>query len=274
MGRRRTTDRADLRAGADEKELLDGEGMLADISNLSKSENQFEVAAGEKSLLQVYFGSKTPAGTPVLVETYYPTSLIDSRAASQRRSFLPLLLGGLGLLTVAQVPLIQALIQRLKRLQGEREQLLQRVISSSDIERRRIAAEVHDGAVQDLIGITFSLSAAADEASPPMKERLSGLAGSTRHTVRSLRSLLNSIYPVEVPEDGWAAGLDEIINALRQRGVTVIVDVPDKRLSPANELLLLRRWARGATQCRRSRPSIVGHHHDDGQPHHRHTCGH
>ena len=73
---------------------------------------------------------------------------------------------------------------------------------------------MHDGAVQELIGITFSLSAAADESPPPMNQRLGGLAVATRHTVRSLRSLLNSIYPVEVPDSGWAAGLDPIISAI------------------------------------------------------------
>jgi two-component system, NarL family, sensor kinase len=225
----------------DEKKLLNGEGRLATLSKLDKDENKFEIAAGETSLLQVYFGTKTqPGEKPVVVETYYPTSQIDSRAADQRRSFLPLLLGGLGLLIVAQVPLARTLTHRLKKLQREREHLLERVITSSDIERRRIAAEVHDGAVQELIGITFSLSAAADESAPPMNDRLSGLAASTRHTVRSLRSLLNSIYPVEVPDIGWAAGLDPIVGALRQRGVAVDVKVPEIRLSPANELLLLR----------------------------------
>jgi signal transduction histidine kinase len=224
----------------DEKQLLDGEGVLANLSTLNKAENKFEIAAGEKSLLQVYFGWKTPSGTPMVVETYYPADLVDARASDQRQSFLPLLLGGLVLLTIAWIPLARALTHRLKRLQAERENLLERVIDSSDIERRRIAAEVHDGAVQELIGITFSLSAAADESPPPMNERLGGLAVATRHTVRSLRSLLNSIYPVEVPEEGWAAGLDSIINALRQRGVLVNVAVPDVRLSPANELLLLR----------------------------------
>ncbi|MGZ4768407.1 MAG: sensor histidine kinase [Ilumatobacteraceae bacterium] len=224
----------------DEKQLLNGHGVLANLSKLDKDENKFEIAAGEKSLLQVYFGWKTPSGTPVVVETYYPTSLVSDRAADQRRTFLPLLLGGLGLLMIAQIPLARALAHRLKRLQKERENLLERVIASSDVERQRIAAEVHDGAVQDLIGITFSLSAAADEAPSPLDDRLNGLAGATRHTVRSLRSLLNSIYPVQVPQDGWALGLDDIINALRQRGVKVNIDVPDIRFAPANELLLLR----------------------------------
>lgn len=223
-----------------EKDLLDGEGVLANLSKLDKDENKFEIAAGEKSLLQVYFGMKTTSGKPIVVETYYPTSLVGSRAADQRRSFLPLLLGGLGLLVVAQIPLARALSHRLKRLQAERENLLQKVIAASDTERQRIAAEVHDGAVQDLIGITFSLSAAADEAPAPLNNRLAGLAGATRHTVRTLRSLLNSIYPVQVPAEGWAAGLKAIIGALRQRGVKVNLNVPDVRLAPANELLLLR----------------------------------
>ncbi|MEP7045186.1 MAG: ATP-binding protein [Ilumatobacteraceae bacterium] len=224
----------------DELKLLNGEGLLANLSKLQGSENQFEIKAGEKALLQVYFGWRTRTGTPMVVETYYPASLVDARASDQRRSFLPLLLGGLGLLIVAQLPLASALTHRLKKLQTQREHLLVRVIDSSDSERRRIAAEVHDGAVQDLIGITFSLSAAADESSSPMHERLGGLAVATRHTVRSLRSLLNSIYPVQVPDNGWAVGLEDTIAALRQRGVAVDVEVPDARLSPANELLLLR----------------------------------
>jgi len=223
-----------------ERELLDGEGTLATLSKLEKSENQFEIENGESELLQVYFGWKTTSGAPLVVETYYPAKLVHDRASDQRHSFLPLLLGGFVLLTIVQIPLARAMLNRLKKLQAEREHLLERVITSSDLERRRIAAKVHDGAVQELIGITFSLSAAADEAPPPMDERLGGLAMATRHTVRSLRSLLNSIYPVEVPENGWIGGLDPTISALRERGVTVHVKVPEIRLSPATELLLLR----------------------------------
>jgi two-component system, NarL family, sensor kinase len=111
----------------DEKALIGTQEVLANLSSLNKDENALELAAGETSLLQVYFGSKTPSGTPVVVETYYPASLVDSRAADQRRSFLPLLLGGLGLLTLAQLPLVRALTHRLRTLQTQRESLLQRV---------------------------------------------------------------------------------------------------------------------------------------------------
>ena len=100
--------------------VLKGEGVVANLSKLGEAENQFEIEAGEKTLLQVYFGWKTVSGTPVIVETYYPSSLVDDRASEQRQSFLPLLLGGLGLLIVAQVPLARALTHRLKRLQAQR----------------------------------------------------------------------------------------------------------------------------------------------------------
>ena len=56
-----------------EQRVLKGNGVLASISNLDDEENKFEIASGEKELLQVYFGTKTPTGTPVVVETYYPT---------------------------------------------------------------------------------------------------------------------------------------------------------------------------------------------------------
>src|SRR4051794_4980687 len=48
----------------EEKKLLGGKGVLANLSSLDEDENQFELAAGETSLLQVYFGWLTPTKTP------------------------------------------------------------------------------------------------------------------------------------------------------------------------------------------------------------------
>ena len=74
---------------------------------------------------------------------------------------------------------------------------------------------MHDGPVQDLIGISYSLDAKADSAPAPMNDELNEIAGSTRTIVRQLRSILNSIYPVEVPEDGWAMGFNDLVAALQ-----------------------------------------------------------
>ncbi|MEY2445276.1 MAG: two-component system, NarL family, sensor kinase, partial [Ilumatobacteraceae bacterium] len=198
------------------------------------------VATGDANLLHVDFGSTTISGVPVMVEIDYPLSLVQTRAAQGRRSFRPMLFIALGLLVAAQLPLLRALAQRRNALEAQRAYLVRRFITTGDAERRRIAAEVHDGAVQDLIGIALSLSVAADEVASPMKEHLVGISDATRRTVRNLRSLLINIYPVEVPADGWVGGLDATVEALRQRGIVVDVDVQDIQLAPADALLMLR----------------------------------
>ena len=210
------------------------------MSDLSKAENVFDRVAGEDKLLEVYFDASTTDGQSVLVETYYPYSLVTERADRLKARFMPLMIAALALLTVAQVPLAIRLARRLSRFQRERERLLERVIDASDTERRRIAGEVHDGAVQDLIGVTYSLEANAEHAPEPLAESLRGLARSNRTTVRRLRSLLNSIYPVEVPEEGWSSGLNDLVAALAEREIQVQLDVANVRLTPIDELLLLR----------------------------------
>jgi hypothetical protein len=70
----------------------------------------------------------------------------------------------------------------------------------------------------------MGLSAATEVAPEPLSQDLRDLAGEARSTVRSLRSLLNNIYPVDVPADGWVHGLDPMVDALRERGVVVDLD--------------------------------------------------
>jgi two-component system NarL family sensor kinase len=102
------------------------------------------------------------------------------------------------LLAVAQLALVLLLGRRLARSERRHTRLLERLIQSSDAERRRVAAEVHDGVVQDLIGMSFGLAALA-ATTPDRTEPLSEMASCTRTAVASLRSLLGSIYPIEVP---------------------------------------------------------------------------
>ncbi|MEP7203192.1 MAG: histidine kinase [Ilumatobacteraceae bacterium] len=217
----------------EERALMESQGVMVEFAHdVSRP--------AEEQFLAVDFGTKTALGDPVVVELFYPTSILRTLAADERRSFRPLVFAGLALLAAVQIPLALAMRNRRRHLFAEREKLVQRSMLTSDSERRRIAAEVHDGAVQDLIGITIGLAAAADAAPSPMKEHIHELAGETRRTVRGLRSLLNSIYPVDVPGIGWHRGLDPIVEALRQRGVVVDIDVPDFHPSPVNQLLMLR----------------------------------
>jgi len=220
--------------------------FTAEVSNLDKIENGLELASGSDRLLEVYVGSRTAAGTPLVVEVYAPYELVTQRAEMLRRQFMPLMAAALIVLATAQLLLVLFLGRRLTRFERRQSELLKRLVETSDEERRRVAAQVHDGVVQDLIGISFGLAALAESGPKTLpvaaerKEQLAEMASSTRAAVASLRSLLGSIYPVEVPPEGWVAGIQDLVDMLGQLGVDVQLDVEGVRLIPMEELLVLR----------------------------------
>jgi two-component system, NarL family, sensor kinase len=120
--------------------------------------------------------------------------------------------------------------------------LLQRAIESSELERRRIARDLHDGAVQDLAGVSYSLTAAAKEVeSAEASALLREAAGGTRRTIRELRSLLVDIYPPDLHRTGLGPALHDLVAPLGPRGIEAELDVPDAlELRPELETLFYR----------------------------------
>ena len=82
------------------------------------------------------------------------------------------MLGALILLALIQLPLAWRLGRRLRESQRERLNLLQRAVDASELERRRIAGDLHDGVVQNLAGVSYALSAAANSAPPELASTL------------------------------------------------------------------------------------------------------
>jgi len=140
------------------------------------------------------------------------------------------------------VPLAVRLSRRLRQGQLDREALLRRAIQASDLERRRIARDLHDGAVQDLAGISYSLAAAAEATSDP--EAVGPLtegADAARRSVRELRSLLVEIYPPDLQRAGLAAALSDTLAQFPARGVSASLELPEGLdMPPAAEGLLFR----------------------------------
>jgi two-component system, NarL family, sensor kinase len=225
--------------GAAERTLFDSGTMSSNVSSLDAPENVAERAEGEGRLLEVYYVVRSPSGRPLLVETYSPYSLVEQRAASLRDTFIPLMTVVLIVLAFVQMALIWLLGRRLARSERRRGRLLEQVIEVSDAERRRVAAEVHDGVVQELVGISFAMAGEA-RSEHASRHELERLTGSIREAVNSLRGLLTSIYPVEVPSGGWRAGLDDVVAQLQQQDVSVRFEIDAQPLSSVEELLLLR----------------------------------
>jgi signal transduction histidine kinase len=223
-------------------QIVETGGSEAELSDLDGPENRFE--RGEGELYEVYLPIRTPDGTPLVFETYQRA---DEVTSTGRRIWLPfavLLLVCLLLLWLVQVPLAWRLARRLERSQQDREQLLVRAVEASADERRRIAADLHDGVVQDLAGISYSLSAAADRADPPVDDELETTlrkaAVGTRDSMRRIRSLIVEIHPPNLRTAGLEAAVTDLLAPLPARGIETSLDVDGGALPEEVEALFYR----------------------------------
>jgi signal transduction histidine kinase len=226
----------------DELAALRSGRPVAEMSDLSAPENRFERSYGE--LLEVYYPVHTHAGRPLLFETYLRRSGV---AASERGiwlAVLPVFVAALIVLWLTQTPLALSLARRMRNAQSESERLLRRAVDASDLERRRIAADLHDGVVQDLAGVAIGLAGVAerlpDDAGPELRPALVDAAANTRQSMRRLRTLLVEIYPPNLSSVGLPAALADLAAPLAP-AVEVEIDANgDVELPHATEALLFR----------------------------------
>ncbi|MCI0634936.1 MAG: sensor histidine kinase [Actinobacteria bacterium] len=230
------------RVDAEELAAIDGTGVVTEQVDLSLPENELERGFGP--LLQVSMPVTTPNGTPLLFQA---SLRFDSVAASGRElwtAFLPVLAVALLALALLQIPLAVRLARRVRDSQRERERLLRRAIEASDLERRRIASDLHDGTVQELAGLSMSLAAEADSVAatdPEAAEALRVGAAKARRGVRSLRSVVMGIDPPNVRRAGLPAALSDLAAPLAGEGIAAEVEVPNGlALSPDAEALVFR----------------------------------
>jgi len=102
-------------------------------------------------------------------------------------------------------------------------------LDASELERRRIAADLHDGVVQDLTGVAYSLTGAARQPNVPAETaaELERSAAGVRTGVKALRSLLIEIYPPNLAEIGLASALTDLVARAELRDVAATLDTSD-----------------------------------------------
>jgi two-component system, NarL family, sensor kinase len=229
---------ARYRVSPEDREEFERDHIAAEVSDLDEPENRFERRFGE--LLEVYVGITSRSGQPLRYEEYYRSSFIDARGRRIFQEFGFIGLGALILLALIQLPLAWQLSRRVQRAQKERVELLQRAVEASERERRRIAADLHDGVVQDLAGVSYSLSAASSSAPPEVAPTLDEAAAQTRHALRELRSLLVEIYPAELQREGLEAALEDLLAPCSAKGIVTSLEVQDDDLPDEVERLFFR----------------------------------
>jgi two-component system, NarL family, sensor kinase len=228
----------------DQRAVLRSPRTQAEVSDLSQSENEFET--GDR-LLEVYRPVWTPSGSELLFEMYAPYESVGQRAGQLARGFAGVTLSSLLLLVILVAPILWHLTQRLRRAQAQRELLLARAVDASDQERRRIAASLHDGPVQELAATSFAVAGAAAHAERvdqgQLADDLRRASSGVRSSIRALRSLLVDIYPPGLASAGLPAALADLAQNVRDRDVVVQLDLPAPdavRLGPEQERLVFR----------------------------------
>lgn len=211
--------------GQEELEVLGSKDKaVAELADLGSPENRYESDFGE--LMEVYTRIETPDGTPLLFETYQRASTIADRRRELAAAFVPVLIALLATFALLVVLLAWVFVRRVRAASRERERLMRRAIESSDRERRRIAGDLHDGPVQELVGLSMRLSAAGERMDDPASSAtLRESASSVRGSVRTLRSAIVGIYPPNLRQAGLAAALSDLISRLDLQGIEATLEV-------------------------------------------------
>jgi signal transduction histidine kinase len=214
--------------------LVDGARPEANVTDATEPENRYEVGAGK--MLEVYSRVTTPSGTPLLFETYFSYDGGNGRVGQIWRGFAYVTYASIALLLLLLLPVIWQLVVRLRRTQEEREMLLVQAAEISTAERRRIAATLHDGVVQDLAGTAFVLSGAAASAEgagqTPLAASLKRASEAVRSSIGGLRSLLVEIYPPSLSATGLDAVLLDLVEGPTTRGLEVQLELPEANQTP------------------------------------------
>jgi len=199
----------------DQLEALASDKPVSEFSDLSDPENVSE--RNEKgTVLETYVGARGQDGSRFLFETYMSP---ERTAAPQEAIVRATVLVGVAALVVfglAVFPLSLRLARGVERAHVDRERMTKHALLSSELERRRIAQELHDGVIQDLAGAGLVLPLVADRVSDNRASREDGELLCRLHdlvtlNVQRLRSLMAQVYPPDLTGSGLVPAIENLV---------------------------------------------------------------
>jgi two-component system, NarL family, sensor kinase len=130
--------------------------------------------------------------------------------AERRRFWLAAAIGGIAVVTISALLFSQVQRRRARALRDaaiiqEREAGLKAVFTATEVERARIARELHDGVGQQLGGLKHRLEVLKDRA--PLQD----VIGIVDETSREVRDLAHQMMPKALLRLGLAPALEELV---------------------------------------------------------------
>jgi PAS domain S-box-containing protein len=90
---------------------------------------------------------------------------------------------------------------------SERRRLLNHLVQAQEVERRRIAWDVHDDSIQSMVAVGMRLQLLANRLPEDLKPMLDQLDDTVRGTIARLRSLVVQLRPTAIDRHGLVAAL-------------------------------------------------------------------
>ena len=162
---------------------------------------------------------------------------VERREFTSRDVELLLVIGRLIAGAMHQARLHRQLVVR----ERAHENFVEQVIEAQELERRRLAGDIHDGISQRLITLSYRLDAATRAAGTDaamMAEQLGMARELVDLTLQEARAAIGGLRPPVLDDLGLAGGLASLARSIGQIDVTV--DLTDTRLPDHIEIALYR----------------------------------
>jgi len=235
------------------KELFGTRRTVAQIADLSKAENQNTATSPTEQnlgeVLEVYAGARDADQQPMVFEAYFSSSGMRADERAIIYGFLPIVIAALLLFQVALLPMAMSLARRVEKGLAERSSLMRHALLATDLERRRLAQDLHDGVIQDLSGLSYAMPLldahfANNPATPEVRQTSRKVSEILRRDVAALRSMITDIYPRDLNGPGFAASIEDLARGAREHGVQVQVEMAPQLSIPVDTALLAYRVVR------------------------------
>ncbi len=165
---------------------------------------------------------------------------VERREFTRRDVDLLLVIGRLIAGGLHQARLHRQLVAR----ERAHEIFVEQVIEAQELERRRLAADIHDGISQRLVTLSYRLDAAIRAVDDPatVTEQLSKARELADLTLEETRAAISGLRPPVLDDLGLSGGLASLAQSVGQLdiGVDIEVDLAETRLPDHIELALYR----------------------------------
>ncbi|OBI79126.1 ATPase [Mycolicibacterium fortuitum] len=160
---------------------------------------------------------------------------VDRREFTPRDIELLLVIGRLIAGALHQARLHRQLVAR----ERAHENFVEQVIEAQELERRRLAGDIHDGISQRLVTLSYRLDAAARAVEPDaVAEQLAAARELVAMTLQEARAAISGLRPPVLDDLGLSGGLASLARSIPR--IPIDVDLAETRVPDHIELALYR----------------------------------